>query len=250
MEPAAKPLTINPRFQGVPGIALGGYAAGLLAADWACAEASFRRPIPLAQPLGREESGVEERVLRDARGPMTIVRPAQLDLEPPVTVSLEESRRASRGFLGHHRHPCPGCFACGTARTPGDGLRLFAGPVPDSQVLACEWTPGPELASPDGSVQPPYVWSALDCPGIWSLINSEPRGSPDRVVSSRLVVRRVAPVPAFRPSVVVAWTVDGRGPNRVAAAAILSADGRVLAIGRHTLVAAGWGVPLDPAAWK
>ena len=54
-------------------------------------------------------------------------------------------------------------------RAPGDGLRIFSGPAPDSSVNADFWTPAEDLAGDDGLVRPEYLWAALDCPGAYAL---------------------------------------------------------------------------------
>src|SRR5690606_12329497 len=70
--------------------------------------------------------------------------------------------------------PFPQCFTCGLEREPGDGLRLFTGPVAagtDDHRVACDWTPDPSLAdaTDPGTVALPVVWAALDCPGAWAI---------------------------------------------------------------------------------
>ena len=58
----------------------------------------------------------------------------------------------------------PDCFVCGMNRRPGDGLRIFPGPVAGLALWAAPWTPDPSVAGPDGRVRPEVVWAALDCP--------------------------------------------------------------------------------------
>jgi hypothetical protein len=58
----------------------------------------------------------------------------------------------------------PDCFVCGTVRQPGDGLRIFPGPVPGRRLWAAPWTPDSSVAGTDGRVRPEVAWAALDCP--------------------------------------------------------------------------------------
>ena len=51
-----------------------------------------------------------------------------------------EARGAASRFAGHHDHPFPGCFVCGTERAAGDGLRLFPGPVAGGSGRIALWS--------------------------------------------------------------------------------------------------------------
>jgi len=62
----------------------------------------------------------------------------------------------------------PDCFVCGMNRRPGDGLRIFPGPVTGQGLWAAPWKPDPSVAGPDGRVRPEVVWAALDCPGYFA----------------------------------------------------------------------------------
>ena len=44
-------------------------------------------------------------------------------------------------------HPFPTCFGCGTGREPGDGLRIFPGPVRGRARCAATWTPHPSVGA-------------------------------------------------------------------------------------------------------
>lgn len=242
-------LAIGARFQGIPGVALGGYVAGLLAEEWRSAAASFRRPVPLERDLERGELPNGERFLGSGEGALLTVRPTPLDLAVPPPVAVGVAREAARGSPGTRRHLFPQCFTCGPGRGPGDGLRIFVGPVPGARVVAGEWTADAGLAGPDGAVEPRYVWSALDCPSIWALIVAEPPESPSTFVSANLEVHRRRPVPVGEPLVVTAWAIGSEGRTRTGGAAILSRGGEVLAAARHRLVAATWGVPLGRSSW-
>ncbi len=47
---------------------------------------------------------------------------------------------------------------------PGDGLRIFPGPVAGRPVWAAPWTPDASVTDGSGRVRPEVVWAALDCP--------------------------------------------------------------------------------------
>jgi hypothetical protein len=64
----------------------------------------------------------------------------------------------------YHDPVFPGCFVCGPARGPGDGLRILPGPVAGRGLWAAPWTPEETVAGASDRVRPEVVWAALDCP--------------------------------------------------------------------------------------
>ncbi len=243
-------VVIDPRFQGIPQIALGGYVGGLLARELTGAEAVFRRPVPLGRPLHVEQRDGQEMVLLEGEELLTTVRPVRVDVRLPAAVTVEASEVARRAYPGFARHLFPNCFTCGPARAEEDGLRIFAGPVAGHEVAASPWTPRQSLAVGSGGVAREYIWSALDCPSIWALIMREPLDSAVRVVSARMAVQQRASVSAGKPHIVMAWPISQDERSRTGGASILTDTGDVCAVSRHTLVATDWGVPLSPARWK
>lgn len=248
--PPSDAVVIDPRFQGIPQIALGGYVGGLLARELTGAEAVFRRPVPLGRPLHMEQRGGQETALLEGEELLTTVRPVQLDVRLPPAVTLEASEAARRAYLGFTRHMFPNCFTCGPARAEEDGLRIFAGPVAGREAVASPWTPPQNLAVGSGGVAREYIWSALDCPSIWALIMREPLDSAVRVVSARMAVQQMASVSALKPHIVMAWAISQDEQSRTGGASILTDTGDVCVVSRHTLVATNWGVPLSPARWR
>ena len=89
-------------------------------------------------------------------------------------VDVATARAAEAAYPGLASHPFPTCFACGTGREPGDGLRIFPGPVGDGRVAAT-WTPDPSVAADwheyrdaTREVGHAVTWAALDCAGGWA----------------------------------------------------------------------------------
>src|SRR6185295_3525121 len=70
----------------------------------------------------------------EAQQALVAVRPV------PHATAVEAGER----YRGRRDHPFPECFGCGTARPPGDGLRLRPGPVDDG--VAAAWWPDPSVA--------------------------------------------------------------------------------------------------------
>lgn len=221
-------VVIDPRFRGPPDSANGGYACSLLAA-WidGPARVSLRRPPPLERPLERERRADGTVVLRDGQTRLAEAAPAVVDLAVPAPVSRAEAQAAVAGYAGLHEHPYPGCFVCGPDRAPGDGLRIFCGPVAGREVFASPWVPDPSLAGDDGRVRDAFVWSALDCPS-GNAITSAHGLRP--VLLGRLEVRIDGPVMAGEPHVLMSWSLGGSGRKHDSAAALLGADGTVLGV--------------------
>ena len=225
-------IVIDERYCGPPGSANGGYTAGRLAAfvDAPCIEVTLRAPPPLATPLAveRRDGGA---ALLEGTTLIADARPASLELDSPAPIAVRDAEEASTRFpYALEGHAFPACFGCGPERAPGDGLRIFAGPVAGRRdVYAAPWTPDRSLADPAGLVRPEFTWAALDCSGGCRVSN--PRSTPP-VVLGRLAVRIERHARAGEPHVVLAWPLELEGRKRSAGTALLDADGACLAIGR------------------
>lgn len=226
----AAAVTIDPRFNGPPDSANGGYAAGLLAAHVAAdaVEVTLRRPPPLGRPLTVQVHGAGARLM-DGDAVVAEARPATLDLEPPEPPTLAEAEAAVPGYIGFRGTPYPRCFVCGPDREPGDGLRIFPGPLEAGSQAAAPWTPADDLADGDGAVRPEFVWAALDCPSAMVVAND---GSIPPIVLGRLTGRLIAAVRAGEPHVAVAWPLGHDGRKRHSATAIFTAGGGLAAVAR------------------
>jgi hypothetical protein len=180
-------VVLPARFNGPPASANGGYACGTVAQLLGDAPAQVRlhRPPPLDTPLQWTDGRLFD-------GPELIAEATPFagdEVDIPQPVSLELATAASAGFRGLTVHPFPSCFGCGTDRAPGDGLRIFAGPLRDHALVAAPWEPHPSLAV-DGAIPTAVVWAALDCPGGWAVPDDT-----TRVLGTMRghVVRRVEP---------------------------------------------------------
>lgn len=241
-------VVIESRYQGVQDVAHGGYVGGLLSLGRP-AEVRFLRPVRMGRPLSFEDQDDGTTAALDGETLLAIARPARIGLDVPARVSLEDAVLASADYPGHRRHLFPACFVCGPDRPEGDGLRIFPGRVANHDLVAAPWTPARSLGRPDGTVSPEFIWAAVDCPSIWALIQGTREDSEDRVVTSKLAVEILAPVRSGEPCVVMGWPLGQDGHPHTAGAAVLSADGRTLAIAKQTLATTTWGVPLSRAAW-
>jgi hypothetical protein len=211
-------VVIASRFCGPADSANGGYTCGLLAGLLGApsADVILRRPPPLERELR-----FDGRALRDGQELVAEAEPTELDLEPPEPVRHGDAEEASRRYPGFRRHAFPTCFVCGPARSDGDGLRIFAGPVEGRDVVAAPWR------APEG-VGEELVWAALDCPGAIAV------GFPERgeTLLGRLVGRvEGTPRPGER-CVVVGWPLGEEGRKLYAGTALFGEDERLLGLAR------------------
>src|SRR5262245_15004273 len=184
-------IVIPARYCGPSDSGNGGYSAGRLAAFVdGTAEVTLRRPPPLDRALRvvERDGGV---ILLDGDDVVAEAVASTVDEPVPEPVSLDDARAAAANcpFVLHPDwHPFPTCFACGPDRAPGDGLRLFAGPLPGRDDYATPWTPDASLCDADALVAPEFLWAALDCPSSAGIYATGER--PDApYVLGRLAVR-------------------------------------------------------------
>ena len=225
-----EPIVILARYRGPQHSGNGGYTCGRLAVSLEGAvEVTLRKPPPLDRPLEVRptEDGVE---MTDGQTVIARARTTELDLAVPECPSMAEAEAGMQRYHGFAHHAFPGCFVCGTGREPGDGLRIFAGPVSSGPMVAAPWTPGARLADAEGRVRDEFVWAALDCPGAWAWL-----GELDNpLVLGRLTVSVEAPVAAGEPHVVAGWQLGRDGRKHGSGTALWTADGRLCARAKAT----------------
>lgn len=221
-------VTIEARFNGPEGSGNGGYTCGLVAQELGGeSEVTLRLPPPLDRPLALVRE--EERIcLLDGELLVAECRAGRVDLDPPAPPSFAEAEAASRGYAGFVSHAFPTCFVCGPDRA--DGLRIFAGPLEDREVVAAPWVS-------DGAgdrVAEELVWAALDCPGGFAVGFSE-RGE---AVLGRMTARIDARPRVGERHVVIAWPLGEDGRKLYAGTALFTESGDLLGVARQT-----WIVP-------
>jgi hypothetical protein len=218
-------LVIDRKFRGPTGSANGGYTCGLLASFMhGPAEVTLRLPPPLEQRLEVVAEGSLE--LRDGEQLVAQAAPAELELEVPNPIPYEEAAAAELPD-GDRESVFPECFVCGWKRE--DGMRIYAGPVEERDLVAATWTPTEDVISSE------FVWAALDCPGAYAVEFGQ-RGNP---VLGRLTARvEHLPHPRER-CVVIGWPLGEEGRKLYAGTAVFGEDGRMLGAARAT-----WIIPL------
>jgi hypothetical protein len=194
----------------------------------------LRKPPPLEQPLSvvTADGRVELRDGEDVVAVATAEAPASWTDTLPVTLAV--ARSVEESYVGHRHHPFPTCFSCGPQRP--DGLRIFPGRLDDLRVAA-SWTPAGDLAGPEGHVEPPVTWAALDCVGGWS---SDLEHRP--MVLASMAARVGSPPQAGAPYVVVGTMVRSEGRKTWTASTMFDTDGQVVARAEHLWIAVDWAV--------
>ncbi len=211
-----------------PSFANGGCAAGLFARFVEeHAQVRLHRPVPVARPL-EVRSAADSAVVLDGKETVATVRPAEWSLEVPEAIGLAEAEAGHRNWPGwSHPHPAPWCFVCGPKRDEGDGLRVFAGPVPGRELVATPWVPAREAAGKHGKVRDEIAWGVLECPGAVAFWHPG-----DLPLAYRLAVTTHNSIQAERPHVVVAWLIEKKDRKHTTGSAIFTDDGALLAAGK------------------
>jgi hypothetical protein len=235
-------IVIEQRFCGPPRSANGGYVCGLLAAHIeGDAEITLLAPPPLGERLeiAAGERGVE---LRKAEATLAIGRGARIEVPDIPIVDFRDAQDAvRRSPYDANRHPLPTCFVCGPARPEGDGLRIIPRPLPprpDCRIgtLAAPWVPRSDLASEDGTIAGEFIWAALDCPTGFAGVGAQHLGmtGAETILLGRMGARiEKRPCPDDR-CVIVAWPTGRDGRKLFANSALLSSDGKLLAVAQAT----------------
>jgi hypothetical protein len=262
--PDLSDVLVPARFCGPPSSGNGGWSAGAIAvrAAEACptdhslpapaVTVSLQAPPPLDVPLsvsttadGGVSATYDGRPVLSARCSHDVVP----DVEP---VRPGEARAAMASFVGLTSHPFPTCFACGTDRRPGDGLRIFPGRVSDAPAeddeparprVASTWTPHASVAEDfhaygDGTPRAslPVTWAALDCIGGWAGDLEE------RLMVLARMTTRLDSLPVIGEEHVLVGAGIGReGRKSWTTATMYDPDGRVVGSAQHLWIA------VDPA---
>lgn len=225
-------ISIPARFNGPAGSANGGYTCGLLARTLPgpTLVRLHRRP-PLDRPL-RLEFGPERVELVDDEGRIAHAEPCAALQPPPAPPTLEQARAARERYEGVEHPDFAHCFVCSRSRP--DGLHMFAGPLEERDLVACDWAPSAEFCRDDGTVRTEMLWAALDCPSFFGL-----RLPFDRYyLLGEMRGMFHEPVPGDRPLIVYAWPRGVQGRKLLAGAALVDADGRLYGHAEHIWIAA------------
>lgn len=232
-------LSVARRFCGPPRSANGGYFAGLVATFVGhTLRVRLLKPPPLDTLLsvvGTENGALE---IQGGEGTIAQAMPAQLDLTIPQAPSYVEAVEASRRYAGFTEHACPTCFVCGPRRPRGDGMRIFAGPLPERGLVAAPWVPDATLSGPDGKIRPELMSAALDCPGYFAT------GAAARLLLlGEITVHVNRLVHVDESCIVIGWPLSANGRKHEVGTAVFDEKGELCAAAHGVWIEPGGNVP-------
>ncbi|MFC9894979.1 hypothetical protein ACFVMC_14940 [Nocardia sp. NPDC127579] len=223
---------------GYPGVAFGGYVAGVLAAhsaEPAELRVDFRAPVPIDTELTVRADEADARVLSDADG-LVLARTAKASVTiavPPMPSWAQAQAATEATRTGARRRT--NCYGCGVETEPGRGMRLFTSQVPGRDLIAGAWTPDPLLGRADGTLAPEQVWSLLDCPGGWAAMTM--LDMPAGAVTAALTATQLRPVSVGADYLSFAWTAGRDGRKFTVGVALATPDGELCALSEALWIA-------------
>ncbi|MBF6206156.1 hypothetical protein IU483_18965 [Streptomyces gardneri] len=237
-------FTVPAHVRGYPGVAFGGYVAGLLAAASGAAEVrvDFRRRIAVDTPvmLAADDSGGAS--LTDPDGEVLAeASVSTLAVTPRPAPSWTQARAA--GATADALRKMSRCYGCGAACAPGRGLRLSPWAMSTHDMVVAAWTPDPALGGPDGLLSTENVWAALDCPGGWAAMAL--RDMQPGAVTAALTATQLEPVCTGDPYLSYGWPISENGRKHTVGVALARADGTLCA-----LAEALWIEPRQPLPFE
>ncbi len=237
----AATMTVPARFRGPARSGNGGWTAGRLAEELMAqvgpttVTVVLRQPPPLDVPIDVEVTD-DGATARHGGEVVAAASRADADLAVVEGVTPDIARAAEESYAGLDYHPFPGCFACGTGREPGDGLRIFPGQVDDDDGrvrVAATWTPDASVGDEDGHGEAtiPATWAALDCIGGWAGDLTE------RLMVLGTMTAVVGLPPQIGEEHVVVGGARGReGRRTFTSAALYDPSGRAIAVAEHVWI--------------
>ena len=243
MNDSVRPLVVESRFSGPPGLGNGGYVAGMVAGALGSeATVTLRAPIPLDTPFelatthGGARSECSPHRIRGAvlRHGGTLLAEATAEAGdlpmPPAAPERATALAASGRYPGRAPNPYEHCFVCGFARDPGSGLRIFAGPTSSPGLVAADWPVHPDLADDDGTVPEAFLWGALDCPGAYAAGVADLR-------LGRMAARISGSVQSGEWCTVAGWRLGRERRKHFTGTAVYGAAGNLVALARSVWIA-------------
>lgn len=216
-------ITIPKQFNGPPGSGNGGYSAGLMAQLLTGPHTiRINAPIPLETPLSLTRDG-DTATLHAGDTLIMTARSEAASIAPRPAPSFEAAKAASELPRPFGAGELSVCFVCGRGREPGEGLRIFCGQLDDAETAATIWTPHETFAGDDGLVRDEIIWSALDCPGGFSLPDV------DRALLGEMNANILTRPPVGEPLIIASWRTGGKGRKHFAGTALYTPEGELLA---------------------
>lgn len=223
-------ITIGRRFNGPPQSGNGGYVCGAMAAAiGADVRVRLKQPPPLETPLALVCTDAREWRLLNGEDVVATAVAATVVTDVPAPPSFDAAVEASHNYPSAEEHVLPHCFVCGPARAAGDGLRIFAGRVAGTNVVAGPWVPDASIAA-HGEIKPAFIWAAVDCPGAFAVMTDKP------MLLGELAVRVDRPPAVNERCVVIGWPIAAEGRKYRVGTALFGADRGLCAVGLATWI--------------
>jgi hypothetical protein len=244
-------LTIPRQFRGPPESGNGGFVAGALAECFpsspsaqenSAVQVTLRAPIPLDTPMDLICTAENHLHLTLGERLIAEAEPVALNLdvpEPPDYADALAARPHSPALQprlnslipeGTGFHPV--CACCGADVAEGEGLRVFAAPVPGFDGVAAAWRPHAAFADDRGLLPQRLVWTALDCPGQFAYLAAGIRTG----LLGRMAGRILQPVKADSDYVVIGWRLGVERRKHFAGTAMFAGDGSLCAMAMQTWI--------------
>lgn len=220
-------IQISQRFCGPPNSANGGYTCGIMdnETDFV-SEVTLRVPPPLEKQLTFQQAN-DQVQLMDQDTLVAYARPGTIDLAAPAAPDFETAALASQHYLGRQMDLAfPTCFVCGMQRSTGDGLQIYAGKADGEAIVAAPWVPFSDLGNDGHFVNNEFMWSALDCPGAYSVMGDQPK----MIVLGRMTAQILKPVTIAERCVVIGWAKGQEGKKHFCGTAIYNSQQELCAV--------------------
>jgi hypothetical protein len=231
-------IMIDSQFNGPPDSGNGGYCCGMFAAQLglgpsAAIEVTLKSPPPLDHPMSSQASGSGIEI-RYGETLVARAEEAEMAVDYPAPPTMQTAVEASKAYSGFQQHPYPECFVCGTARSAGDGLCIYPGPLDDLSQVCAPWRPFTELADEQGMIRPEFIWSALDCPSYFGAFIGQ--DNPKALLGKQCLKILDEKIPANEDYIVTAWPMGREGRKCYGGAGLFNRSGDCLAIARGTWI--------------
>jgi hypothetical protein len=192
--------------------------------------------VPLGRELRVERLEAESVGLFDGETLLASARPTVLELDAPAPPDFATAEKTAGSCRAMQTHPFPRDFVSGTAREPGDGLRVFPGTLPGGTSVAAAWIPDASLADASRHVRPEFLWAVLDSPSSFPLLEAPEARRLEPMVLGRLAVAVHGAISVGERCVVIAWPLALDGKRGFAGTALFGESGDLVAHGRATWI--------------
>lgn len=223
-------IRIPARFNGPDGHANGGYLCGLLAENtpW-LAEFTLRKMIPVEQDLIWTFDDETASLTGNDVTYITARKGSLSDIIAPKNPGLVAAKAAdAKARVTRSTENYPNCYVCGPSRADGDGMRLHAGPIDDSEeaTYATYWRPAAYMSDDaTGLVPNRFIYAALDCPGA----DAAKTDDEELVLLGRFTVETFHNVFVHDDCVVIGWCSKREGRKRFSHTTVFGPDGQLVA---------------------